>query len=441
MPAFPVIPLFSREDPEQSSEGGLDPLGMAALSESLAGKLVPGVRERMSRARFLTAVAVSREVCRDCDTEAPGLESWLAFELYLVEALVRGSRGVDSSQILGLPGSQKGAAAVDSGLPLATRRYLKTPSVFGVHGVYKTLATALNHERDEMPAARGSELAEIWAREQGLTGFTGGSGPGSDFRRLIATAVEETRAAMETRRSAAWRGWKLISDHLHPNQLGRREAAFLRDGILQDQRGFRGEVWSYFHSPRGRAVSVNLLRDGVRQVNERDFHEALAENASCDLREWLAMITAFESFARLVMNAWLRLLGDLARENAPRDAAWLGHSIYLKDIARRLPEVWRKCDDQWKDEALYSVWRQRFHAFAEPCSSKELVERLVAHHRSIQRAKAPTGKRPWVDDAGGGRLSARQLYSDLEEPAVATRYVHAYRFRPLVSLKTDLDVR
>ena len=89
----------------------------------------------------------------------------------------------------------------------------------------------------------------------------------------------------------------------------------------------------------------------------------------------------------------------------------------------------------------FGVWRQRFHPFSEPGGGAELVERLVAHHRTIQRAKLPAGKRPWVDDGGGGRLSARQLYSDLEEPAEATRYVHAYRLRPLYSFATDLHAR
>ena len=438
MAAFPALPLFSREDPEQSSEGGLDPLGLVVLAEALAGRLAPGVRERMSRARFLTALAVSREVCRDGDEDAPGLESWLAFELYLVEALVRGPRGADTERLLGLPGSLKARDAVAAGLPLAPSRYLKNPAIIGFHGVYKTLAVALEHERGEERASRGTALVECWAQEQGLAGFTGGSGRGADFRRQLAGAVEEARSKKQTDRSQAWTGWKFFPDYLHPDRCGASESALLRADLRRDGTGFRAELWDYLNSSAGRGGTEMLFRSGKANVDEREFHRALAEGASPALRAWLEMVSAFETFSRLLTNAWLRLLGDLARENSPRDAAHLGKSSGLQRIASQLPAAWRECQDRWLADEVSLLWRQRCSQFGEAGSGADLVERLVAHHRAIQQAKPPAGKRPWVDDAGGGRLAARQLYSDLHEPAAPDRYVHAYRLRPLYSFACDL---
>jgi hypothetical protein len=52
-------PLLSEADPKQSQEGSIDPLGTYPIADALAVRLAPGVRERQSRPRFLTAMAVS----------------------------------------------------------------------------------------------------------------------------------------------------------------------------------------------------------------------------------------------------------------------------------------------------------------------------------------------------------------------------------------------
>ena len=57
------LPLLSDKDPLASTEGALNPLGLFSIADSLANKLIPGVRERQSHPRFLTAIAVSLAVC------------------------------------------------------------------------------------------------------------------------------------------------------------------------------------------------------------------------------------------------------------------------------------------------------------------------------------------------------------------------------------------
>ena len=62
-------PLLTEYDPTETSEGSIDPLGLYPISDSLATKLIPGVRERQKHPRFLTVIAISLAVCGDFDDE------------------------------------------------------------------------------------------------------------------------------------------------------------------------------------------------------------------------------------------------------------------------------------------------------------------------------------------------------------------------------------
>jgi hypothetical protein len=53
-----ALPFLTAYDPPGTSEGTLDPLGLYQIADQLAVQLVPAVRERMQRIRFLTAMAV-----------------------------------------------------------------------------------------------------------------------------------------------------------------------------------------------------------------------------------------------------------------------------------------------------------------------------------------------------------------------------------------------
>src|SRR2546421_8825218 len=58
--SFPAVSAF---DPPTAGEGSIDPMGLAAISDRLADLLVPGLRARMSRVRFVTAMAVGSLAC------------------------------------------------------------------------------------------------------------------------------------------------------------------------------------------------------------------------------------------------------------------------------------------------------------------------------------------------------------------------------------------
>ena len=145
---MPFLPLLTEADPAVTSEGTIDPLGLYTISDSLAVRLVPGVRERQLHPRFLTAIAVSLLLSEEFDEDvvaSDGVsEPWQVFEWYVVEGLVRSL--ADSSELPGLPGREKSANAIRDKVPLSAARYLKTPSVYGFHGVYRLLSRTLGVE-------------------------------------------------------------------------------------------------------------------------------------------------------------------------------------------------------------------------------------------------------------------------------------------------------
>lgn len=85
------IPFMTKYDPPGSSEGTLDPLGLYLLADQLATKLVPAVRERMLRIRFLTALTVGSLVTEgvECNPRYPETPPYLVWEWLVVEAIVR----------------------------------------------------------------------------------------------------------------------------------------------------------------------------------------------------------------------------------------------------------------------------------------------------------------------------------------------------------------
>ena len=147
---------------------------------SVCGLFLACANVRRTHPRFLTATAVSLAVCGEFDEETlasdRSSEPWLVLEWYLVEGLVRSSPSPDETR--GLPGSQKAAKAKDENVPLSAKRYLKSPSIFGFHGIYRLLARTLGVEIKSGGSLgdAGAELLSVWSKEQGLDGFIGTAG-------------------------------------------------------------------------------------------------------------------------------------------------------------------------------------------------------------------------------------------------------------------------
>src|SRR3990172_12067241 len=100
-----TFPFLTSYDPPVTSEGTLDPLGLYQIADQLAMQLVPAVRERMQRIRFLTAMAVGTLVTEgmEDDPRQRDASPYLVWEWLVVEALIRSMD--DDSQLWGVPGT------------------------------------------------------------------------------------------------------------------------------------------------------------------------------------------------------------------------------------------------------------------------------------------------------------------------------------------------
>jgi hypothetical protein len=100
-----TLPALTAFDPETSSEGTLDPLGLYLIADQLATKLVPAVRERMQRIRFLTVMAIGAVLTEELEWNADDsdCEPWLVWEWLVVEALLR--TPTIAPELRGVPGT------------------------------------------------------------------------------------------------------------------------------------------------------------------------------------------------------------------------------------------------------------------------------------------------------------------------------------------------
>jgi hypothetical protein len=436
MQTYSLAPLLTQKDDAESAEGGLDPLGTESLADTLASNLVPGVRERMSRPRFLTAIAASLEVCRDFadDTIAKdGIsEPWQVFEWYLVEGMVRTA---DADQRKGLPGSLKAAQAIDDGVPISAKRYLKTPTVFGLHGVYRNLARNLGIDESGRLGETGFQLLTIWAKEQGLEGFCGtGGGPGRDVREQLVGAVREGLNQGATTRSSGWAGWEFFSKHLAPYPPGRDEARFLLSALLADPKGYRKHVIDFLVSPAGR-------RAWEANSSERQFHKELRRNSSNGLAPLLDAIDSYESLSRLCEDAFRDCLYELTGQGGRKTPPTLLATLpSVKQASERVPAMFGDVLTRLEPLGLASRLANTLSLLAEKGTPPEWTARLIKHHQQTQRNKPPNGKNPWFEQFDDGSVIIRPEYRTDDTGAHDGSYVHLYRTRPLWNFAADLRV-
>jgi hypothetical protein len=190
-----IPPILSAFDPITSSEGSVNPLGLASVYERLADRVLPGLTVRMGRPRFLTALAVGAFICKDYardEVAADGVTPpYLAFEWWIVEGFVRAREALAEGNRI--PGLQKISTAVRNNRPVSAAAYLKTASVFGFSGVFRRLARRIQIiGTSDLLDEAGIRLIRVWADEQGLDGFCGGNfGFGTNLRSGLQKAVRD----------------------------------------------------------------------------------------------------------------------------------------------------------------------------------------------------------------------------------------------------------
>jgi hypothetical protein len=440
-----LLPKLSDEDPAAGQEGTIDPLGLYSIADDLAIKLIPGVRERQRQPRFLTASAVSLSVCSAFDPDVVATdnvtEPRMVFEWYLVEGLAR-TLG-DTDEIRGLPGRDKAARALRDKVPLSVKRYLKTPTVFGFHGVYRLLARNLGIEVSGQLGPNGYALLDVWRREQGLRGFFESvPGEGTRVHNILLDAVKAGLARSSTDRSPGWEGWQFFADHLAPHQIGKGEAGKLWGMLLDEAQGFRREVLEFLVSATGRKAFTELDArwNSERVWDERPFHRHLAARATGPLRTLLAAIDAYERFARLLQDAFDDCLYIMSRSRSKVRAAEMARSKRVVRAAVSVPASFRGVAEALATVGLDDRFDRQFAGLAERCSTEEWVGILVEHHRKVQAAKLPNPKAPWFERFDDSSCVIRPRYLRDRGGLGDETYVHSYRTGSLRSFARELGM-
>lgn len=380
------MPYRSVADPETQGEGSIDPLGLANLADQLADWILPAMTARMWRPRFLTAMAVSSFLIEPIEEEIAkdGISPpWIALEWYYVEG-VAALADNNGENLRRIPGIDKARRALREKVSLSARMYLKTPKVFGFHGVYKRLARALDIVDDTMRFGdRGYTLLRTWQDEQGLPGFLDGNhsaGEGARIVRVIRDALHDALVAGQTQRQGAWVGASFFANHLLPHDPGQREADFLWERLSTMEP--QGEIFT-------------LMRDRVARsaleepLGERGALQRLLDPASSELRRRLEAVEAYEGFCRPLQEAWdiLRRHSTLQRPEVvqPRDFAQhprVGQMV--SEIVRGI-EQGRRLLDGSPVEAGFDVLVSAFEHMKTP---QDLFLAMWTHHQTVQNRAA-----------------------------------------------------
>jgi hypothetical protein len=431
MTTIAPLPFLTELDPVVSGEGALDPLGLSSISERLAERILPGLRARMSRPRFLTAMAVCSAVCEGLEDElAPDgvTPAYLVFEWLLVEALVRAD---DRDNARRTPGIQKAQLVIDSGEVMSARTYLKTPTVFGFNGVYKPLARNLRIVDDDLGLSdTGYNLLKVWQDEHGQRGFLDSSlasGSGNSMRRILQKAVDDGLASGCTSRQSSWQGWQWLSDNLMPATISRAEADLISRHLGQGD-DIRGEIFRLLRKVRGEKYEAVAV------------YETLIPQASSELRCRLEAIARFEELATIVEDSfdWIRHISTSAGARAI-GVGEFARNANVKRLLEKLPKAMHASDEAIANEPkqieeLYSAF---VTSFGKVSSAEDLFESLLARHESVQRAKPPEGKRSWFERDPAGATIVRIQYRLPKPPSQNAWWRRPYRIDAARSFLTD----
>jgi hypothetical protein len=416
------LPRLSQFDEADMPEGGLDPLGLAAVADRLADQIVPGVRARMSQPRFVTFALAGALACQDLVdvVSVDGATSFdIAFEWLAVEALVRHQ----PDHLSGVPGSGKARRAAAVRDRLSAKSYLSGPRVFGFTGVYRPFAVATGVvDPYGLPTIKAEPLLRAWEHGEHLRGFVDGlaDSPGGKLRREIR---DQVRIALDRGHAAAPpTGWFLqdLAPHMRPKGAGKRERAELRALVLD-----HGEN-------EARHQLGALLVDHLPDIStpEPEIAADLAARATGDLQARVQAAIDYEDCATLIDRTFRQLLnhGGADAHGLIRraDAAALSELI---TCAEQVAPLVRAAIDAAErlNGGLDTAVAESLSSYESVRTSADLLDAMVARHEHVQGAKA---KRSWLDGLGTD-WCVRPQYR--HQPVVGDGFwSHPMRFRTLV---------
>lgn len=427
------LPFLTTHDPPGTSEGTLDPLGLYQIADQLAVQLVPAVRERMQRIRFLTAMAVGSLVIEDLEGDPRRRDAapYLVWEWLVVEALTR--QMADDPSILGVPGTNVTRTALAQHRYLDARSYLKTSRIFGFHGVYKSLAVHLGLLDVHLaPGPNAERLAAKWADDRGLGGIPGAKSLWARWK----DAVRRSLNCDPPRTNPGWTesAWRELADAFAPAGAASEEKRLLRELLLSSdnrQLGALPELWQ---------LQMDYGSDAIR---EEALHIALRQRVPAYIA-LVEAIRAYEAFARSLQDAF-----DVLRTEAARPDA---HGYVVPEVAqneafqtsvRGSEELFATAHRALREISAANIslpdrFDERFGKFAEPMDAQTCALMLCEHHEDVQRNKSAEGKRPWFDRISHDRIYIRQAYRIPQREIAPEEYLHRYRGSPIRRFRTDL---
>ena len=432
-----LIPYRSESDPEVQGEGSIDPLGLATVADHLADWIMPGITARMWRPRFLTAMVVASTVVQPLQ-EALAKDgitpAWLIFEWHYVEPMAR--REDKDGNLRRIPGIEKARQSVRDKIPMNPDRYLKTPKVFGFHGVYKRLAVHTSVVDSHLcPSENGARLLKTWEREQGLSGFSDwdcDEGLGPKLRRSFFEAIKHSMESGQSEKRGPWSGASLIVNHLAPDGMGKQEAQCLWELLLDSQAEPRSEIFKTL-----RDVELLSLFSDCR--SERKLLREFNSRVSNELRRRISAIEAYEAFCRPLQEVMdrLRYLSTIRRPALVQDRD-LEADERTSELAAKIQQSVDHARESLNGSPVEDEFEKLGRSFDEVRTGAELFHALWDHHVKIQGGKPPEGKRPWFEEMGDGGLIVRPPYRMDEEPEPREEYVHPYRLFAAESFIRDL---
>lgn len=424
-----LIPSLTAYDQPEAAEGALDPLGLYSISDALTvNKLCPGVRERQKHPGFLVPIAIgamAAEEFTDQFSEKNAVSPIQVYEWYVVQSLVDTYRKQQSDRLNGLPGREKVSDAIDNHGCITPDNYLKTPSVFGFYGVYKRLARELGILHQDQTDEQCAALISAWEVDEKQH-----IGNIKTYSSIVRDAIAYGLKNEKTQPN--WPHWKTFSLPINANKPGPEVSKLLWQLLCDEAEPLRAEYLEF------------MVSDGFAMfsddVGERELHNTLIKQASSDLAALLNTIQHYETFSRLVTDAFNQMLYLGSHSEKPvsvKDISSLDRVAYA---IKRLPEIQHALQDGLDAQGIASRLDVFMPLFATTNSPADWVESLISHHINNQQSKPPNGKMPFFDRLDSGSMITRPAYRIHNELVHNERYVHSYRSTSLCSFAKDLGM-
>lgn len=411
MSLFDQLPRLSAYDPGAEGEGGLDPLGLAAVADRIANVLAPGIRARMNLPRYVTASAVGAiayQTLHGLTDDHKTTTVDIAFEWLVVEALVR-SR--EKGRTDSLPGSQKAARAMAANARLSQRTYLSAPRVFGFTGVYRPFSRDAGVlALDDLPSESAARLVGAWERDQDLPGYVDGiSGTrGGQFRKDITEACKQTLVKGECAAPPNGQLLRNLANYLAPREAKPEERRVLRELITAGEHEIRNEL-----------AAKLVANPPPDHITQQELAQSLIVGTSSSTQRALQAAIDYEKAATVLDNAFRRFLAYTAQQQGsiinPSEAL---QTPGLSELAPGIGELVQRAIESVEaldDVGLSIEAAQVFGLFNDVRTPGKFFEVLIQRHEEVQANK---NKLSWLDQIDGNwtvRTPYRNTNGDLDD--------------------------